>query len=111
MAGAGPLSRFHSILRLVFREVVDPAFCLHLAARHASAHSRRSDHEFRLEIYATDVVYLRGGRRRLALHRSRAARLALVARSRCRSLLRLVDLAGYAPKIRAAHLSLCRMST
>src|SRR5256885_10199611 len=111
MARAGPLSRIHSILRLVFREVVDLTFCLHLAARHAPAHADRSDHEFRLEIHASDGVYLRGGRRRLALRRSRSARLVLVARGHRRRLLHVVDLARYAPKIRTSHLSLCRMST
>src|SRR5438477_1228825 len=111
MARAGPLSRIHSILRLVFREVVDLTFCLHLAARPASAHADRSDHEFRLEIHASDGVYLRGGRRRLALRRSRSARLVLVARGHRRRLLHVVDLARYAPKICAARLSFCRMST
>src|SRR5258705_6705073 len=111
MARVGPLSRIHSFLHLVFREVVDLAFCLHLAARHAPAHAHRSDHEFRLEIHASDGVYLCGGRRGLALHRSRPARLALVTCNHCRCLLHLVDLARYAPKICAAHLSLCRMST
>src|SRR5207253_1899678 len=111
MARAGPLSRIHSILHLVFREVVGLTFCLHLAARHAPAHADRSDHEFRLEIHASDGVYLRGGRRRLALRRSRSARLVLVARGHRRRLLHVVDLARYASKICAAHLSFCRMST
>src|SRR5438552_18639423 len=96
MARAGPLSRIHSILRLVFREVIDLTFCLPLAARHAPAHADRSDHEFRLEIHASDVVYLRGGCSRLALRRYRFAWLFLVAGCNRGRWLHVVDLARYA---------------
>src|SRR5437660_5011961 len=111
MARASSFSRIHSILRVVFREVVDLALHLHLAARHATAHARRSDHELRLEIYASDGVYLRYCCCCLALYRSRFARLALVARRHRRCLRHIVDPARYPPKICAAHLSFRRMST
>src|SRR5207237_7820591 len=80
-------------------------------ARPSTAHARRSDHELRLEIYASDGVYLRYCCCCLALHRSRFARLALVARRHRRCLRHIVDPARYPPKICAAHLSFRRMST
>ena len=76
-----------------------------------AAHARRSDHEFRLEIHAADGVHLHRRRRRLALRRSRLARMALVARRDRSCLLHIVDLARHAKEIRAAHLSFRRMNS
>src|SRR5437899_8260813 len=111
MARADPLSRIHPILCLVLREIVDLTLRLYLAARHAPAHTHRSDHEFRLEIYASNGVHLLHRRRCLALYRSRFARLALVARRHRCCLRHIVDPARYPPKLCAAHLSFRRMST
>src|SRR6266702_119308 len=111
MARADPLSRIHPILCLVLREIVDLTLRLYLAARHAPAHTHRSDHEFRLEIYASNGVHLLHRRRCLALYRSRAAWLVVVACRHRRRLHHVVDLARHPPKICAAHLSLRRMST
>src|SRR5947209_2400456 len=111
MARADSCSRIYSLLRLVFREVVGLALRLHLDSRNAAAHPDRSNHEFRLEIHAADVVYLRCRRSGLALCRARPSRLALVARRSGRRLLHTVDVARHAPEICAAHLPFRRMNS
>src|SRR5437870_430514 len=108
------MRRFHffgsSRLTFGFSRSFDLAFRLHLVARHAATDARRSNHELCLEIYVADGVHLRHRRGGLALYRSRLARLALVGgRNRVR-LFHLVDLARDEKEIRAAHLSLRRMS-
>ena len=62
-----------------FAQARRPAFRLHLAARHAAAHARRSRDELRLEVHAADGVHLRARGCGLALPGARAGRLALVA--------------------------------
>src|SRR5205823_14280751 len=81
LAFADRCPQLYSILSLVFPEVERATLRLHLGARYASAHSRRSNHELRLEIHASDGVQLYRRCRRLALPGPRSGRLALVAGS------------------------------
>ena len=83
-----PWLAFIPVLRLVLREIVGLAFRFHLDPRHAAAHSRRSDDEFRLEVHAADGVHLPRFGGGLALQRPPFVRLALVVRRHCRRLLR-----------------------
>src|SRR5207247_8718312 len=76
-----------------------------------SANARRSDHEFFLEIHATDGVHLHRRSRRLALCGARPVRMALVARRHRRYLLYIINLARHAQEIRAAHLPFRRMNS
>ncbi len=111
LACADPHAGIYSLLRLVFCEVERAAFRLCLASRNVASDSRRSDHEFRLEIHAADGVHLRRRSRPLALCRARLSGMALVARRHRRCLLYVVDLARHAKEIRGAHLSFRRMNT
>src|SRR5439155_26988247 len=85
-------------------------FRLHLGARYASAHSRRSNHELRLEIDAADGVHLYRRGRRLALPGPRSGRLALVAGSPHNRLSHAFALPVYEQKVRAVHLSFRRIN-
>src|SRR5258708_31354313 len=77
-ASAVSVSRVHSILRLVLREVVGLAFRFYLGARDVAAHPRGSDDEPRLEVYVADGVHLHHFRRGLALCRTLFDVMALV---------------------------------
>ena len=87
-----------------FAKAERAAFRLYLAPRHAPAHARGSNDECRLEVHVADGVHVCHRRRRLALCRARAARMAVVAVRDRGCLQRAIDLARHAKEIRAACL-------
>src|SRR5205809_2781333 len=111
LARADPHAGIYSLLRLVFCEAEHAAFSLRLASRNVAPDARRSDHEFCLEIHATDGVHLHRRSRCLALCGARPGGMALVARCHRGGLLHIVDLARHAQEIRAAHLPFRRMNS
>ena len=81
---------------LVLRKTLHDPPGLHLDSRNASPPAHGSTHELRMEIHAADGVHLHHRRRCLALCRTPASRLALVARRCRRRLSRALTLARHA---------------